>query len=140
MDRQEAMSEGLELMDKAKICMLGTNGEDGHPNIKAMMNLKHEGLKKIWFSTNTSSRRVQQLKKDNRACVYYVDEQSIKGLMLVGTIELLQDIESRKMLWLGDAEKYYPKGVEDPDYTVLGFTAERGNYYHGLKNIDFEIE
>ena len=44
------------------------------------------------------------------------------------------------MLWFGDAEKYYPLGVEDPDYSVLGFTAERSNYYHGLNNISFEIE
>ena len=140
MDRQEAITEGLVLMDKAKICLLGTNGEDGHPNIKAMMNLKHEGFKKVWFSTNTPSRKVQQLKKDNRACVYYVDEKTFKGLMLVGTIEVLQDIKSRKMLWAEGAEVYYPRGVEDPDYSVLGFTAARGNYYHGLSNIDFKIE
>ena len=120
--------------------MLGTNGDGGYPNIKAMLNLKHEGLKKIWFSTNTSSKRVQQLKKDNRACVYYVDESEFKGLMLIGTVEILQDLASRKMLWSEGAEVYYPQGVEDPDYSVLGFTALRGNYYHGLANISFEIE
>ena len=139
MDKREAISQGLGLVEKSKIAFLGTNGEDGFPYIKAMMNLKHEGLKKIWFSTNTSSRRVRQLRKDNRACVYYVDEQNFKGLMLTGTIEILQDIASRKMLWTDGAEVYYPQGVEDPDYSVLGFTAERGNYYHGLNNIDFEI-
>ena len=35
---------------------------------------------------------------------------------------------------------YYPEGVDDPDYCVLKFTAEKGNYYHGLKNTDFIIE
>jgi len=30
--------------------------------------------------------------------------------------------------------------VEEPDYSVLCFTAHRGNYYHKLKNITFEIE
>ena len=109
--------------------MLGTNGEYGYPNIKAMLNLKHEGLKKIWFSTNTSSQRVQQLRKDNRACVYYVDEKNFKGLMLVGTIEILQDIESKKMLWSEGAEVYYPLGVADPDYSVLCFTSETANFY-----------
>ena len=139
MDKQEAMTQGLELMERAKICMLGTNGEGGYPNIKAMMNLKHEGLKKIWFSTNTSSKRIQQLRKDNQACVYYVDENDFKGLMLIGTIEILQDIESRKMLWFDGAERYYPLGVEDPDYSVLCFTAKQGNYYHAGK-VTFEIE
>jgi hypothetical protein len=78
-DAQEAITQGLGLIEKSDFCMLGTNGEDGFPNIKGMMNLKHEGLKKIWFSTNTSSRRVQQLKKDNRACVYYVDGKEYKS-------------------------------------------------------------
>jgi len=139
-NQRDAMAQGLELVDKSAICMLGTIGEDGFPNIKAMLNLRHEGLKKIWFSTNTSSRRVQQLKKDNRACVYYVDEANFKGLMLVGTIEILQDIESRKMLWSEGAEVYYPLGVEDPDYSVLCFTAKQANFYHQLTNLTFEIE
>ena len=140
MNKQEAIAQGLELIEKSNICMLGTNGDDGFPNIKGMMNLKHDGLKKIWFSTNTSSKRVQQLRNDNRACVYYVDNKDFKGLMLVGTIEILQDIESKKMLWSEGAERYYPMGVEDPDYSVLLFTAKRGNYYHNLNNITFEID
>ena len=140
MDKQEAMAEGLQLIDRSKICLLGTNGEDGFPNIKAMMNAKHEGINKIWLSTNTSSRRVQQLKKDERACVYYVDDKDFKGLMLTGTIQILQDRKSRQMLWNDGDERYYPLGVEDPDYSVLCFTAHRGNYYHKLKNITLEIE
>ena len=140
MDKEEAITQGLKLVEKLNFCMLGTNGEDGFPNIKGMMNLRHEGLRKIWFSTNTSSRRIQQLKNDNRVCVYYVDEKSFQGLMLVGTVEISQDIESRKMLWSEGAEKYYPLGVEDPDYSVLCFTAQRANYYHALKNISFEIK
>jgi surfactin synthase thioesterase subunit len=47
MDKQEAMAEGLRLIERSSICLLGTNGEDGYPNIKAMMNVKHEGMKKI---------------------------------------------------------------------------------------------
>lgn len=140
MNKQEAISQGLELINTSKICLLGTNSEDGFPNIKAMLNLRHEGLKQIWFSTNTSSKKVQQLKKDKRACVYYVDEKNFRGLMLIGTVDILQNIESKKMLWSEGAEVYYPLGVEDPDYSVLRFTARRGNYYYGLSNITFDIE
>jgi general stress protein 26 len=140
LNKEEVIKESLELIEKSKICMLGTNGGDGFPYIKAMLNLKNEGLKKIWFSTNTSSKRVQRLKQDNRASVYYVDENSYQGLLLIGTIEILQDIASRKMLWSEGAEIYYPKGVADPDYTVLCFTAKKANYYHGLTNLTFEIE
>jgi general stress protein 26 len=139
LSQREAISLGLDLVGKSRICFLGTNAEDGFPNIKAMLNLRHEGLKHVWFSTNTSSKRVRQLKKDKRACVYYVDEKNFRGLMLVGTVEILQDIESRKLLWSEGAEVYYPLGVTDPDYTVLRFTAQWGNYYYKLHNITFDI-
>jgi general stress protein 26 len=140
MTTQEAIRQSLELVEKSGFCMLGTIADDGSPNIKGMYNLKHQGLNKTWFSTNASSKRVQQLRKDNRACVYYVDAKPSKGLMLIGTIEILQDIESKKMLWSEGNEIYYPLGVTDPDYSVLCFTAERGNYYHALQNLTFEIE
>ena len=138
--KEEVIKESMELIERSKICLLGTNGADGFPYIKAMLNVKHEGLKKVWFSTNTSSNRVQRLKQDNRASVYYVDENTYQGLLLIGTVEILQDIESRKMLWTKGAEIYYPKGITDPDYTVLCFTANKCNYYHRLTKITFDIE
>ncbi|WP_347707977.1 hypothetical protein [Clostridium sp. C2-6-12] len=39
--------ESNELVENSKIVMVGTNGENGYPNIKAMMRLKHDGLKKF---------------------------------------------------------------------------------------------
>jgi general stress protein 26 len=59
--------------------------------------------------------------------------------MLVGRIEILQDPESRQRLWRPGCEKYYPLGVTDPDYSVLRFTSEWGNYYHTLSNVTFEL-
>jgi general stress protein 26 len=63
----EKLAVGLQLIERSKICLLGTKGEDGYPNIKAILNMTHEGIKKIRLSTNTLSKRVQQLKKDSRA-------------------------------------------------------------------------
>lgn len=140
MNKSYAIEKSLDLMKNSRIALLGTNDEKGYPNIKAMLNLDTEGMKDIWFSTNTSSKRVSNLLKDSKACVYYIDEENFMGLMLVGDIEVLQDEESRKRLWFDGCEKYYPKGVNDPDYCVLHFRAHRGNFYHGLENIDFVID
>ncbi|AOT72477.1 pyridoxamine 5'-phosphate oxidase family protein [Geosporobacter ferrireducens] len=136
---ERAYLSGLELVENSKIVMLSNNGEDGYPYTKAMMRLKHDGLSKFWLSTNTSTKRVELLKNNNKANLYFVDENNFKGLMLVGTIEILQDRESKEMLWNDGCEIYYPLGVDDPDYTVLCFTAVRGNFYHGLRNTGFRI-
>jgi general stress protein 26 len=139
MQKEEAIREALALANRSGIAMLGTNSDNGYPNIKAMLKMENEGLNRIWFSTNTSSKRVGQLVQNSKACVYFVDFEQWMGLMLVGDVEVLQDMESRQRLWREGCEKYYPLGVTDPDYSVLRFTAQWGNYYHALSNVTFEL-
>jgi len=139
MQKEEAVREAQALANQSAIAMLGTNGDQGYPNIKAMIKMENEGLNRIWFSTNSSSRRTGQLVRNLKACVYFVDFEQWKGLMLVGDVEILQDMESKQRLWREGFEKYYPLGVADPDYSVLRFTARWGNYYHALSNVTFEL-
>lgn len=140
MDRDYAVQKGLELIRNSKIAMIGTVDDDGYPNIKAMLNLVSDGMNTIWFSTNTSSKRVPQIEKNKKASVYFVDQARFKGLMLIGEMEVVRDDASRKKLWFDGSEKFYPLGVNDPDYSVLRFTAKKGNYYHGLQNVSFYIQ
>jgi general stress protein 26 len=60
--------------------------------------------------------------------------------MLRGAMEVLQDSASKKMIWKAGDEMYYPKGVTDPDYCVLRFTAQNGRYYSNFKSENFEVE
>ena len=139
MTKQEALEKGLALANRSNCALLGTNGDNGYPNIKAMFKMENESLKRIWFSTNTSSKRVKQSEKNPKACVYFVDFEAIMGLMLVGNVDVLQDMKSKKWLWRDGFEKYYPLGINDPDYSVLCFTSLWGNYYHELHNVTFEL-
>lgn len=139
MKKEEAMEKGLELANRSEIAMLGTNADKSHPHIRGMIKMENEGLKKIWFSTNTSSKKVEQLSKNPKACIYFVDFDKWMGLMLVGTCKILQDPESKQRMWHEGDEKYYPLGVNDPDYTVLLFTAEWGKYYHSLSTTNFKL-
>jgi general stress protein 26 len=133
----EARADALALVEASPVVMLGSNGPDGHPWIKAMLKLETEGLTTFWFSTNTSSSRVGQLRRNPRASVYVVDTSDYRGLLLLGEVELLTDLAARERLWRQGFEIYYPGGIGDPDYTVLRFTATSANYYHGLRNITF---
>ena len=135
MKEEVARSKALALVERSGIALVGSNGDDGHPWIKAMLKMETEGLKTVWFSTNTSSRRVAQFLRDPRASVYFVDFSDWMGLMLLGEVAVLTDPESRQRLWREGYEKYLPLGVTDPDYTVLRFSATSANYYHQLDNL-----
>jgi general stress protein 26 len=60
--------------------------------------------------------------------------------MLKGTMEVLKDSKSKKMIWKDGDEIYYSKGVIDPDYCVLKFTAQDGRYYSNFKSENFNVE
>ena len=116
---QVARSKALELMERSTIAFLGSIDANGYPVMNAMFNAKHDGLRTEWFSTNTSSKRVQGLRQDNRASVYFVDDETFEGLLLVGTIELLQDDSSRRMLCVG--RNLGEKGGTRADVREIGY-------------------
>lgn len=68
--------------------------------MKAMLSpRRREGIKEFWFSTNTSSMRVAQYRKNPNASIYFCDRRFFRGVMLVGTMEVLEDQESKQMIW-----------------------------------------
>lgn len=132
-DQNQRMQEALALLARSEIAMVGSTDDNGYPHIKAMFKITAEGLKTVWFSTNTSSRRVSQFMQNPKASLYFLDAERFTGLLLVGEMEVLQDAETKRRLWKDGWEAYYPLGVTDPDYSVLRFTARWGNYYRGLR-------
>lgn len=57
--------------------------------------------------------------------------------MLKGTMEVMEDEESKEMIWQEGDTKCYSKGVTDPDYCVLKFTTLSGRYYSNFKSENF---
>lgn len=129
------------IIDKSTVTIISSIDDDGFPNTKAMLPpRKRTGIKEIYLTTNTSSMRVKQYSENPKACVYFYDERFFKGIMLKGKMEVLQDAKSKKMIWNEGDEKYYPKGVTDPDYCVLKFTADEGRFYSNFKSQTFTID
>lgn len=129
------------LIDKQKVSFIGSVDENGFPNMKAMLPpRKRDGIRTFWFTTNTSSMRVSQYRKDPKACIYFCDTRFFRGVMLKGTMEVLEDRENKEMIWIDGDTAYYPLGVTDPDYCVLKFTANEGRYYSNFHSETFQLD
>lgn len=137
---RDAVKTISNLIDKVSVSIISSIDSEGFPNTKAMLPpRKREGIKYIYFSTNTSSIRVKQYLDNPKACVYFYDKRFFRGVMFRGTMEVLKDSKSKEMIWRDGDEIYYPKGVADEDYCVLKFTAQSGRYYSNFKSEDFII-
>ena len=130
-----------KMIDKSSTSFIAYVDDDGYPITKAMLKPRErEGIKTIWFSTNTSSQKVSCFKKNPKASVYFIDKRFFRGVSLIGTMEVLETAEAKERIWRKGDTMYYKEGVTDPDYCVLKFTAVRGRYYSNFKSEDFVLE
>ena len=144
---EKYLKQSLKLANK-KIAFVGSV-KNNAPNIKAMLVAKHDGLKTFYFASNYSVIRTEQFKQNSNACIYFNSGPIYQGLMLEGTMKILNreevekfnNEESKKFLWNYGMKKIYKNGgVNDPDYCVLKFTAFSGRHYYMLKTNEFKIE
>ena len=128
------------IIDKQKVCYISSVDAEGFPNTKAMLKpRKRNGIKEIFFSTNTSSQKVETFRNNPKACVYFCDSRFYRGVMLKGTVEAVEEQSVKDAMWQTGDKMYYPKGKTDPDYCVLKFTAVSGRYYSSFKSENFEV-
>ncbi|MDR0303269.1 MAG: pyridoxamine 5'-phosphate oxidase family protein [Chitinispirillales bacterium] len=128
------------LIDNCKISFISSVDEDGFPCAKAMLAPRERnGIKTIYFTTNTSSMRVRHYRENPKACVYFYDNRFFRGVMLKGLMEVLEDSESKRRIWRDGDTMYYPLGVDDPDYCVLRFSTQNGRFYGNFKSENFDV-
>ena len=131
-----------KFIDRQSVSFICSVDDEQCPNVKAMLKpRKRTGLRTFYFSTNTSSMRVSQYRKNPNASIYFYHKGLIKytGVLLTGKMEVLTDQETKNMIWKKGDTIFYKKGVTDPDYCVLKFTASKGRYYQDLKTESFDI-
>lgn len=137
---EKAAESIIKLVESSRDAVVCSVDEFGYPNAKAMFRIKNEGLTTFWFSTNTSSIRLGQWLNNPKSSIYFLDPVGFHGLMLTGQMKVHGEEAVKKAFWKTGDEKYYPLGPTDPDYSILEFTAEKGNYYHGLTKLLFTTE
>lgn len=131
----------IEFINRQKVAFVASVDEDGFPNMKAMYAPRKIEDNSFYFSTNTSSMRVQQFLNNPKASIYFYSKGRFKyeGVLLVGTMEVLHDEEIKREIWQVGDTMYYKQGVTDPDYCVLKFTAVKGRHYSAFKSENFEL-
>jgi general stress protein 26 len=154
MNEQEMKDASLVLMSEADAVYLTTIDEQGFPQTRAMLNLRnkeyypglvavfreHDKDYLLYFTTNTSSEKILQIKKNPAVCVYFCKPKEFHGFMLSGEIEIIEDPRTRQMLWQEGWERYYPQGPNDPDHTVLRLLPQMAKGWYRAQTFAFVLK
>ena len=153
MDEIEAKVLGLQLMEISEMVYLTTVQPDGYPHTRALWNLRNRKMfGRLWslfkehkedylvlLGTNTSSNKVPHIRADSKVCVYYCDPLEYRGLTLTGDAAIVEDVKVKEALWDPGWKCYYPKGVGDPDFTIIALKPEKARYYHKLEGCEWTL-
>ncbi len=105
-------------------CILSLLDENGFPTASTISASKADGINWITFCTGIGSNKAMRIKSCNRASVCFSSIDH--NITLVGTIEILTDLETKKEMWYNGLNNHF-SGPEDPNYCVLRFKTERYN-------------
>ncbi len=152
MELEEAKKMILELMEISKAAYLTTIDSNGYPITRAMFNLRNkeqfpefseffgglDNIFDIYISTNTSASKIKHIENNPKICVYYCDPIIFKGVMFGGEVEVINDMDIKQNIWLDWWTRYYPKGLEDPDYALLRLKPKTAEFYYKLQKVQFK--
>jgi general stress protein 26 len=153
MEGQDLRRSCVKLVESAWPAYLGTVDLQGRPRIRAIFNLRnrerfpnlvplfqgHDDDLLLFFTTNTSSAKVAELKANPAVAVYFSNPEESFGLMLGGDMDMVTDTELRRALWHDGWEKYYPGGYDDPDHTVLRLRPQVARGWNPSETFEFSV-
>ncbi len=149
--KPEGWDEARALIDRAKFVYLSSLDEKGGPETRVLFNLRKVRAKALasgpaaigdgfanYLGTNTSSRKVAQLRKDGRVCLYYSDNAKFEGCSVRGRLVEVDDRAVKESIYAKSWDMYYPGGMDGGDFSLFKFEPETVRYYHGLKVLSFD--
>lgn len=101
-----------EIMIASGTCALITQDDDGRSKVRAMDPFLPESDFTVWFGTNPKSRKVDQIKKDNRVTLYYFDSNTSGYVMIHGIAQLIDDPIEKEKRWKDTWELFYPDKLD----------------------------
>lgn len=106
------ISAAKEIILSAKTCALISVDPEGRPRVRTMDPFPPEEDLTVWFGTNASSRKVNQIQKNNRVTLYYLDNDNTGYVMIHGTASIVNDVTKKEKYWKTKWKDFYPNFPE----------------------------
>lgn len=100
---------------------------EGYPRPVQMSKVGATGFSEVWMATSTASVKVANFRHNNKAGLCY--DHYGDGVALRGTVEVVDDAASRKVMWQDWFIHHFPGGPADPGYVLLHFVGTEATYW-----------
>jgi general stress protein 26 len=128
-----------ELIQEIEVALLTTVDRDGAFHTRPVQTLHVESDRTLWFFTDWSSPKVDELHHDVRVSLGYAHPARHAYVAVTGSGRLLRDTGKAKQLWRIEQRAYYPDGPEDERLALLCVRMERAEYWIAPGRVSYLI-
>ncbi|MFW5748116.1 MAG: pyridoxamine 5'-phosphate oxidase family protein [Chloroflexota bacterium] len=126
---QVKITDLLELVDETArrviYSTLVTHRVDGGISARVMQHFQPDDDLAIWFGTNPNSRKVAELRVNPQATVIFHDDSETAYVTVSGTVDIIDNLDTRRSMWMEEWRAFFPDGAEGSDYVLLRLAPER---------------
>jgi general stress protein 26 len=121
--------ELVRIIRDIKIGLLTTFGRQGEFHTRPIQTLKVEDDATLWFFTDCTSPKVNELHHDVRVSLGYADLAKNTYVALSGESSLIRDPQKARELWSIEQRAYYPRGPDDERLALLRVATLQAEYW-----------
>ncbi|AGW13480.1 putative pyridoxamine 5'-phosphate oxidase-like FMN-binding protein [Megalodesulfovibrio gigas DSM 1382 = ATCC 19364] len=121
-------------MARKKYCLLATYGAE-HIGARVLQPFPPGPDFEVWLGTSPRSRKVAQLRNDSRATLVYQDDSKAACVVLVGQVEVVENVMERRQRFMPKWWAFFPDGPRGDDYVLLRFRPERIEIWDASRGI-----
>ena len=123
------LGELIRIIQDIRIALLTTVSQDGQFHTRPVQTLKVEADATLWFFTDWTSPKVNELHHDVRVSLGYADPAKHVYVALSGEGRLMRDPQKAKELWSMEQRAYYPNGPDDERLALLRVAIVHAEYW-----------
>ncbi len=112
-----------EIIKSSKFCTLISLGQDGYPNARTMDPFPPDKNWVIWMGTNSHSRKVIEILKNNKISVFYESPDGDGYISLKGTGYINNEEENKVKYFKEGWKEFYPGNRKN--FTLIKFIPEK---------------
>jgi general stress protein 26 len=138
--KSEKLARLAALVRQMKIGMLTTIEPDGSLRSRPLETVEVDREGRLWFFTQAHSPKSARAEAgDHQVNLSYADPRDEDFASISGTARVVRDAERMRELWTANLDRWFPRGLEDPDLALLEVRIDKAEYWDEPRNENVKI-
>jgi general stress protein 26 len=138
--KSQDLAKLAALVRQMKVGMLTTIEADGSLRSRPLETVEVDREGRLWFFTQASSPKSAEIESHaHQVNLSYADPRDEDFASISGTARVVRDTAKMRALWAARLERWFPRGLNDPDLALLEVRIDKAEYWDEPRNENVKI-